>query len=258
MAEAFGIDFGTTHSGAVGFDRGQMAKFGHDAAHPLPSVVAIHRLTGEVRAVGRAAREQQEELAGQCEIIKSVKSLLGNQTQTWNFGPHPWTPERVAAQVLGALWKKVQSARPGMHSPAEAVFSIPVGFAPPRRQALRRAAELAGIAVKSFISEPTAAVCKNFAQVRHWPTVVVFDWGGGTLDISVVRIEREHVHELATFGVPLGGDDIDQRLARYVHGQIADQRRFEAPFEAVDPRSRDRPHGTGGSGEMPFGFRGRC
>ena len=240
MAEAFGIDFGTTNSGAVGFDRGQMANFGYDTRQPFPSVVAIHRLNGEVRAVGRDARERQEELAETCEIIKSVKTHLGDPAKIWNFGRVPWTPERVTAELLRALWAKVRAARTTGERPAEAVFSIPVGFAPRKRQALRRAAEMAGIRVKSFVSEPTAAVCKNFSKVRRFPTVVVFDWGGGTLDISVVRIEREHVHELATFGVALGGDDIDRRIARYVHGQIAVQRQLDVPFEAVDPRSRDR------------------
>jgi len=99
---------------------------------------------------------------------------------------------------------------------------------------------MAGIAVKGFIPEPTAAVCRHFKKVRKWPTVAVFDWGGGTLDISVVQIEDREVHELATFGVPLGGDDIDRTLAQYLHGQIATERGLVLPFDAVEPRSRDR------------------
>jgi molecular chaperone DnaK len=238
--EEFGIDFGTTNSGAVGFQRGELRCFGHDAKQPLPSVIAINRLTGQVRAIGREAYDRREELREHCEIISSVKSHLGDDSRHWIIGPETWTPERVTTEILHELRRKVTSALTKGQQFDTAVCSIPVGFAPRKRQALRRAAAAAGIQVKSFISEPTAAVCRHFSAMRRSPTVAVFDWGGGTLDISVVRIKEREVQELATFGVPLGGEDLDQKIAVYVHGRIAADRGLDIPFEAVDPRSRDR------------------
>src|SRR5947209_2098539 len=98
--EAFGIDFGTTNSGAVGFQRGSFRTFGHDAKQPLPSVVAIHRMTGRLTAIGRDARDRQEELREHCEVISSVKSHLGDDSRYWVIGPETWTPERVTTEIL--------------------------------------------------------------------------------------------------------------------------------------------------------------
>lgn len=238
--ETFGIDFGTTNSGAAGFQRGVLRCFGHDAGQPLSSVVAINRLTGQLQAIGREAHDRQEELREHCEVISSVKSFLGDDSRHWIIGPETWTPERITTEILMELRRNVTAALQAGQEFDTAVFTIPVGFNARKRQALRRAALAAGIHVKSFIPEPTAAVSRHFRAMRKWPTVVVFDWGGGTLDISVVRIERQHLHEIATFGVPLGGDNLDQKLALYVHDCIAKERNIETPFEAVDARSRDR------------------
>ncbi len=207
---------------------------------PLPSVVAINRLTGQLDSIGREAHDRQEELGEHCQVISSVKSFLGDESRHWIIGPETWTPERITTEILRELRRKVSTGLQAGQELETATFTIPVGFNSRKRQALRRAALAAGINVTSFIPEPTAAVSRHFRTMRKWPTVVVFDWGGGTLDISVVRIERQNIHELATFGVPLGGDDLDHKLALYVHGCIAKDRKLELPFEAVDARSRDR------------------
>ena len=122
-----------------------------------------------------------------------------------------------------------------------AVFSIPVGCSLAQRRALRRAAHLAGIEVSSFISEPTAALCRHFNDpaVRQWSKVAVFDWGGGTLDIAVVQINGDVVTEIATHGRHMGGDDFDRKIAEYLHGQIMLDRGTAMPFTAVAPEHRD-------------------
>ena len=235
--ENYGIDFGTTNSGLVGFERGHLRSFGHDQQIPLPSIVAINRLTGKIQAIGRDAWEHQEELGEQCVIIRSVKGWLGDPNKSWLVGPRTWTPEQIVSELLKSLKKKLEQAGGSI---TEAVCTIPVGFVAKRRSALRRAANAAGIQVKTFVSEPTAAVCRHFRLLRKWPKVVVFDWGGGTLDISVVAIEGHTVNELATQGVALGGDDIDHKLAQFVHTQICNDRGLDRAYEAVDLRSRDR------------------
>ena len=235
--EVYGIDFGTTNSGLASYDRGTTRTFGHDNTQPLSSVVAIHELTGQVQAVGRDAWEREEQLRKHCQIVTSVKTWLGDETKHWIAGPRTWTPEEIATEILKTLRERFEQ---GQHERLDsAVFTIPVGCSAKKRQALRRAAAGAGIRIKSFIPEPTAAVLKNFKAVRMWPKVAVFDWGGGTLDVSVVEIQRQHVRELGTFGVRLGGDDLDHKLALHVHTEIAAQRGLDVPFEGMEPVARD-------------------
>ena len=146
-------------------------------------------------------------------------------------------PERVATEILRTLRAGFEHG--GREQADNAVFSIPVGWPVPKRLALRRAAEAAGIRIKFFIPEPTAAVCKNWATAKTWSKVAVFDWGGGTLDVSVVEIHGRRVRELAARSETLGGDNVDLKLAKYAHRQIAQERRLDTPFEAMDAVTRD-------------------
>jgi molecular chaperone DnaK len=177
------------------------------------------------------------ELCERCQIVTSVKSWLGDETKHWLAGPRTWTPEQIATEILKTLRQGFEQGQRERLN--EAVFSIPVGCSARKRQALRRAANAAGIHIKSFVSEPTAAVLKNFKTVRQWPKIAVFDWGGGTLDVSVVEVQRQHARELGTFGVRLGGDDLDHKLALHVHSEIARRRGLDVPFEALPPVARD-------------------
>ncbi|MGD0815299.1 MAG: Hsp70 family protein [Verrucomicrobiota bacterium] len=240
--ESFGVDFGTTNSAAVGWSNRSVERyFGcRGIKRPLPSVVAIHKLTGEIHSIGLEARDHRENLGAQYEVISSVKALLSNPDKSWTIGPKVWKPEDVAAAIIKELRKNIAgSLGPGEQLMNSAVFSIPVGCSMAQRQALRRAARLADIQVISFISEPTAALCRHFNEVRRWPKVAVFDWGGGTLDISIVEINGDVVSEVATFGKHLGGDNLDYTLAEYLHGQIMLTRGSETPFSAVKADYRD-------------------
>jgi molecular chaperone DnaK len=240
--ESFGIDFGTTNSAAVGWsDRGVERYFGcKGIKRPLPSVVAIHKLTGEIHSIGPEARDHREKLGVQYEVISSVKPFLSQRDKSWTIGPKVWKPEDVAGAIIRELRKNIAATLgPGERLMNSAVFTIPVGCTMAQRQALRRAARLAEIEVISFISEPTAALCRHFGEVRRWPKVAVFDWGGGTLDISILEINGDVVTEVATFGKHLGGDNLDYTLAEYLHGQIMLARGSETPFSAVKPEYRD-------------------
>ena len=106
---------------------------------------------------------------------------------------------------------------------------------------MRQAALDAGIEIRGFVSEPTAAVFRSFEAVRQWPVVVVFDWGGGTLDISVVSIQGNVVHEIATVPKPLGGDNLDRTLAEWAHMQILRAKGgSNIPFTGMASRYRDQ------------------
>ena len=124
-----------------------------------------------------------------------------------------------------------------------AVVAIPVGFSPRKRRALRKAASDADITIRGFVSEPTAALFQKYDRVKQWSHVAVFDWGGGTLDISVLAIAEGIVHEVATIGTDayhLGGNDIDLILAEWTHGEVlCETGKNGPPFSAMDPNSRD-------------------
>ncbi len=238
MEEFFGIDFGTTNSAVVGLLRKKVTNYDDGEGQPFPSLVAVSETTGQVQALGRQAWNHREELSESCRILSSAKMYLGTG-QLERIGPEMWSPERVVTEVLKGLKERVAQLGNGtiLDNP---VMAIPVGFPPARRKALREAARAARITIRGFVTEPTAAVFRNYKRVCGWPIVVVFDWGGGTLDISVVGIKGRTVQEIATVSKRLGGDDLNVILAEWAHMQILrDKGKDGPPFSAVDSRYRD-------------------
>lgn len=119
------------------------------------------------------------------------------------------------------------------------MVAVPVGFSRSKREAIRNAAKEAGIDVEGFISEPTAAFFANYDELKSEETVVIFDWGGGTLDVSVIRNSGGRISELATTGMPIAGDDIDERLARKVHAKVTRKKGVNLSFDEMSPAARD-------------------
>ncbi len=239
MKYYFGIDFGTTNSAVVAIvydkDWNRTLTFGDEYENPYPSLIAIDKNSGQVYC-GRKAWEVRRKLQETCEIISSVKTYLGEE-KIWNINGHTWTPEKVAAQLFMALKENVKEQyNVNMN---EAVVSIPVGFSPKKREALRVAAKLAGIKINSFISESTGAIFKNYKKIKPYRNIAVFDWGGGTLDVSVVKNVDGKINELAIKGEKLGGDDIDLKLARWVHSKIMKDKDGSLRFEDMDLNIQD-------------------
>ena len=116
---------------------------------------------------------------------------------------------------------------------------MPVDFSPKQRASLLFAARKAGIKPAKLISEPTAAYIHCFPEVRGFTNVAVFDWGGGTLDVSILRHSNHEVTELAVGGRQLGGDDIDERVARKLHALAAAQYPGLAAFDDMPAACRD-------------------
>ncbi len=235
----FGIDFGTTNSATVGYafmgDNFEKIFYGDDEQRPIPSVVAINKTTGEVYT-GRNAWERRQELSQECEFITSVKSLLNGEWSKEIAGSK-WTAIDVAAEVFKGLQENVYE-RTGI-AMDEAVVAIPVGLTASKRRAIRKAAALAGLKIKSFVSEPTAAFFANYADIRNDNTVAVFDWGGGTLDVSVLKHYEGKILELATGGLPEAGDIIDLKIAEKVHARIARKKKLNISFEDMPAVNRD-------------------
>lgn len=235
----FGIDFGTTNSATVGYafmgDAYEKVLYGDDEQRPIPSVVAINRETGVVYT-GREAWERRQELSQECEFISSIKSLLDSEWAKTIAGKK-WTPVEVAAEVFKGLQKNVHE-RTGIVID-NSVVAIPVGLNAAKRTLIRSAAAMAGIKITTFISEPTAAFFANYKDIRNDNTVAVFDWGGGTLDVSVLKHHEGSILELATGGRTEAGDIIDLKIAEKMHSKIARKKKINISFEDMPAVNRD-------------------
>lgn len=235
----FGIDFGTTNSATVGYvvmdEKPEMVKYGDEEGRPIPSVVAIDRTTGNV-FTGRDAWDKKMELSESCEYIPSVKTILDTE-QVKTIAGREWTAVDVASEVFKQLKANVKN-RTGIDM-EEATVAIPVGFSASKRAKLREAAEKAGIRVRSFISEPTAAFFANYNELKSSSIVAVFDWGGGTLDVSVLQHINGKVYEFATVGKDVAGDYIDSKIAKRIHAKIARKKGIEIAFEDMPSSAQD-------------------
>ena len=238
MKSEFGIDFGTTNSACISILEGKLVtKYTDSENEPFPSVVLIDKITGEV-ICGREAWNRRQELSESCEIFTSIKTHLGTN-KSWNIAGKMWTPEMIAAQIFIGLKNQVMAIN-GKHIKMEsAVVTVPVGFSPEKRRSLREAAQMAGIEIKSFVSESTAAAFHSYEKLRTFTRFAVFDWGGGTLDISILENEKGTIKELETGNEYLGGDNIDLKFARYVHQKLEKESPKNLTFEDMQARYRD-------------------
>lgn len=212
----FGIDFGTTNSAVVAIteiaeNNFSINKSGESEKAPLPSFVAINKSTGEVRTGLTAKRN----ISNSDEYItfSSVKSIIGEEL-SWNIAGKTWTPIDIAAELFKAL--KNNTANKLNFDLSEAVLAVPIGFSSEKKNNLRKAASMAGIDIKMFISEPTAAFCSRAHELGKFKNIAVFDWGGGTLDVVVIRVDGTKINELATTGINLAGNDIDKKIAEKI------------------------------------------
>ena len=226
MANYFGIDFGTTNSAVVaiaaidGKKIGEAQRIGEDERHPLPSFVAINKTTGEVRT-GLAAKRSISD-SDEYEVFSSIKTVI-DEDRDWEIAGRTWTQIDIAAELFKALKNNVLEKTGGVMKMEEAVV-----------------AKEAGIKVSMFISEPTSAYCSRLDQMKKYKNVAVFDWGGGTLDVAVLRIEGNIISELATAGMTLAGNDIDKRIAENICLKVARKTNQDFSFDDLAPEFKLR------------------
>ncbi len=202
-----GIDFGTTTS-AIG-----MVKNGvpflfevDDGEAMMPSVVAFGK--GDEIIVGHKAKKQA--VLNPDKTFRSVKRRMGEK-ETVNTGRGEWPLEQVGAEILKKL--KAGAERHLGHPVTDAVITVPAYFNQLQRQAVQEVGKLAGLNVLRIINEPTAAAMAYGLNQRDEQSVMVFDFGGGTFDVSVLTIADGVFEVKATGGDNmLGGDDIDQMI----------------------------------------------
>ena len=209
--EIVGIDLGTTNSEIAVYRNGRPEVLGDARGRViLPSVVALSE-TGEM-LVGEEARNQF--LLYPERTVRSIKRRMGTD-DTIRLGERDYKPQEISAIILSRL-KEI--AREALGRPIrQAVITVPAYFSDAQRQATREAGEIAGLEVVRIINEPTAAALVYEAAQHQGKRILVYDLGGGTFDVSVVRIEAGVVEVIASHGNNrLGGDDFDHKIVERV------------------------------------------
>ena len=216
MARAVGIDLGTTNSVIAVLEGGEPTVIQNaEGARTTPSVVAFAK-NGEV-LVGDVAKRQA--VTNPERTIRSVKRHMGT-SWTAEVDGKTYRPQQVSAYVLQKL-KRDAEAYLG-EDVTNAVITVPAYFGDAERQATKEAGEIAGLTVDRIINEPTAAaLAYGLDKADQEQTVLVFDLGGGTFDVSLLDISDGVFEVKATKGdARLGGDDWDQRIVDWLIGQF--------------------------------------
>src|SRR3954463_12137946 len=232
MGKIIGIDLGTTNSCVAVMEGGEPKVIANEeGGRTTPSVVAFTK-SGE-RLVGQVAKRQA--ITNPENTIYSIKRFMGRRFdevsdemkmvpyKVVRQGDHvavlaqgkEYTPPQVSALILQKL-KKAAEDYLG-EKVTEAVITVPAYFNDAQRQATKDAGQIAGLEVKRIINEPTAAALAYGLDKKTNETIAVFDFGGGTFDISVLEVGDGVVEVKSTNGdTHLGGDNIDQRIIEWI------------------------------------------
>jgi molecular chaperone DnaK len=207
MAKALGIDLGTTNSCMAIMEAGEATVIANaEGGRVTPSVVAFSK-SGEI-LVGEVAKRQA--ITNPERTIRSVKRQMGSRW-TKEIDGKKYTPQQISAFILQKL-KRDAEAYLG-EKITKAVVTVPAYFEDAQRQATKDAGTIAGLEVLRIINEPTAAALAYGLDKEHDQTILVFDLGGGTFDVSILDIGDGVFEVKATSGNNhLGGDDWDQRI----------------------------------------------
>ncbi len=264
MSKIIGIDLGTTNSAMAVVEGGQPRILENaEGVRTTPSIVAVSK--GGERYTGVTAKRQA--VTNPANTLFSVKRLIGrrwgdaevqrdlkllpyeirkgaNDSVEVKMGDKWYKPAEISAMVLAKL-KADAEAKLGT-AITEAIITVPAYFDDSQRQATKDAGEIAGLTVKRVINEPTAAALAYGFNKKKDEKIVVYDFGGGTFDISVLEVSEDTIEVKATGGdTHLGGDDIDQRIIQHFveefkkdqgvdvsHDQLALQRLKDAAEKA--------------------------
>ena len=278
MATAVGIDLGTTNSVIAAMEGGQPQVIPNaEGNRTTPSVVAF--LDSGERLVGQMARRQA--ILNPKGTIYSAKRFIGRKYDevtselnavSFDVVPGPdgaarfevngkqYAPEEISAQVLRKL---VEDAGKFLgERVTEAVITVPAHFNDAQRQATKDAGKIAGLEVLRIINEPTAAALAYGMDKLNNETVLVFDLGGGTFDVSILTVGEGVVEVMATAGdTHLGGDDFDRRIVDYLADEFkksngidlrSDPQALQRLFEAAEKAKVELSAVTQTAVNLPF------
>jgi len=256
MAKILGIDLGTTNSAMAIMEGGEPRVLENaEGTRTTPSVVAISK-NGE-RLVGTLAKRQA--VTNPKNTIYGIKRFMGHRFSDdvvqkdkdivpyeikagpdggvqVRLGDKDYRPEEISAMILSKL--KADAEKKTGEKITEAVITVPAYFDDAQRAATKAAGEVAGLDVKRIINEPTAAALAYGLNKKKDEKIVVFDFGGGTFDVSVLEVGDDVIEVKSTDGDShMGGRDIDQKLVRY----IADEYKKESGIDvSKDPLALQR------------------
>ncbi|MDE5569864.1 MAG: molecular chaperone DnaK [Ruminococcus sp.] len=211
MGKIIGIDLGTTNSCVAVTEGGNAVVIpNNEGARTTPSVVAFTN-NGE-RLVGQVAKRQA--ITNHDRTVSSIKRHMGSDYKV-AIDDKKYTPQEISAMILQNLKK---AAEDYLGQPVtEAVITVPAYFTDSQRQATKDAGQIAGLNVRRIINEPTAAALSYGIDKEEDQTVMVYDLGGGTFDVSIIEMGEDVQQVLATAGNNrLGGDDFDQRIIDWI------------------------------------------
>ena len=244
-SEAFGIDFGTTNSVvAVVSGPGPATALFANGKLPHPSVVWY--APGRAPVAGEAAKENINAFAHETghAFVRSIKRWMGKDQAERDVAGRKLPAYLIAAEIFKHLRIHAEAAG---HPLDEAVVTVPVGFDGRARADIRRAAAEAGVVVSTFVHEPFAAILGHMrAEGRSLEDLddrltVVFDWGGGTLDITVARSREGKIEELATGGLlDVAGDLFDNYVERWARAEFLGHNHLSEEQFNPPPGVKDR------------------
>src|ERR1700758_5022192 len=233
MAKIIGIDLGTTNSCVAVMEGGEPKVVANEeGSRTTPSVVAFTK-TGE-RLVGQVAKRQS--ITNPENTIFSIKRFMGRRydevSEEMKMVPYKvtrgengdarvdiqgkkYSPPEISAMILTKLKEAAEAYLGGKIT--EAVITVPAYFNDAQRQATKDAGKIAGLDVKRIINEPTAAALAYGLDKKKDETIAVYDFGGGTFDISILEVGEGVIEVKATNGdTHLGGDNLDQRIVDWL------------------------------------------
>ena len=211
MSKIIGIDLGTTNSCVAVLEGGEPKVIANaEGNRTTPSLVAFK---GDEELVGEVAKRQA--VTNVKNTISSIKRKMGTSEKV-EAGGKKWTPEEISAKILGKLKKDAESYLG--EKVTKAVITVPAYFNDAERQATKNAGKIAGLEVERIINEPTAAaLAYGLDKQDKLQTILVYDLGGGTFDVSILELGDGVFEVKATSGNNrLGGDDFDARVTDYL------------------------------------------
>ncbi|MGD9995455.1 MAG: molecular chaperone DnaK [Ilumatobacteraceae bacterium] len=217
MAKAVGIDLGTTNSVVSVLEAGDPVVIPNsEGARTTPSIVAFSK-AGEV-LVGEVAKRQA--ITNPDRTFRSIKSKMGQSWKSDDVDGKKYTPQEISARILMKLKRDAEAYL--NDTVTQAVITVPAYFDDAQRTATKEAGQIAGLEVLRIINEPTAAaLAYGLDKGTEDETVLVFDLGGGTFDVSVLEIGDGVFEVKSTHGdTHLGGDDWDQRVIDWLVKQF--------------------------------------
>ena len=220
MSKIIGIDLGTTNSCAAVLEAGAPKVIPNpEGGRTTPSVVAFKK--GE-RIVGEAAKRQA---LTNPNTVSSIKRLMGTNKKVELEGKK-YTPEEVSAMILSYIKDYAESYLG--EKVEKAVITVPAYFNDSQRQATKNAGKIAGLEVERIINEPTAAALSYGLEKEEGQTILVYDLGGGTFDVSILELGDGVFEVKSTNGNnKLGGDDFDNRIIDYIVEEFAKENNID-------------------------------